>query len=228
VQRRQPLAQRSLQRAQIEHHAGRFAPRQLPQNLVRDPERRGHDDEVVCQVAVAPVRNCRHRPGGAGGAGGTRDVPFGGPGCGGRRRVGDLHLEALRGQKLHEPAAHLARATDHQRAPPAARAVGSNAGALLRRQRGADQQPHDRLGGVRGNAELFGRRARPHDHLALAPIVAGRIAGRALHARDLAAGGLSLGNDLQQLPVQPIELAAQFIQGHGSVLSGPGGRCRAI
>jgi hypothetical protein len=50
-------------------------------------------------------------------------------------------------------------------------------------------------------------------------------AARPVLARDLAPGPLALGNQLQQLAVQLVEAAAQFIECHGGERSGllPGG-----
>ena len=64
-----------------------------------DAQRRGDHDEVVGGSRVTPVRESLH-------------VPRRGLG------IGDLDVEALRGEEAHEPAPHLARAADDQRPLP--------------------------------------------------------------------------------------------------------------
>ena len=110
-----------------------------------------------CSRSVrAPVLHAVHAPG---------TVP----------RVGDLDREALRAQEVHEPAAHLAGAADHQRAPAAAGAArrprspapGSSSEERISRRSScsASAGRHPALGGHRAHAQ---------DHVALALVVARR------------------------------------------------------
>ena len=52
--------------------------------------------------------------------------------CDGTGGISDLDCETLRGEKLHEPPAHLAPATDDERAPAASLALRGNPGLFLR------------------------------------------------------------------------------------------------
>jgi hypothetical protein len=81
-------------------------------------------------------------------------------------------------------------------------------------QRRADQQPYHGLGDLRRHAHGLGPRARPEDHLALARIIARRVAGGAFDARDLAAGVLPLRDDVQQLAIQLIQMPPQLVECH--------------
>ncbi len=200
LQRIEAAAQRRLQRTQVEHHAGRPAQRQLIEDHAAGAQRRRHDDEVehVQVVDLAPVIS-------GGDAGRSTGA---GPG------IGNQHVKSLRHQELHEPAAHLAGAADHQRAPAAARAVRGDAGLLLRGQRGADQQAHHVLGQVAGNAQRFRATAHAEDHFALALVVAGGATGGALGRGHFAADGLAPGDQRQQVAIQLIQLLAQFVESH--------------
>ncbi len=82
-------AQRRLQRTDVEHDAARPPRGQFRQHFVRDPDRRGHDDEVVMQVGRLPV----------GDAVVTRHLA---------RRIGHRDRKALRGEEIRHPAPHLA------------------------------------------------------------------------------------------------------------------------
>ena len=52
----------------------------------------------------------------------------------------------------------------------------------------------------------------PEDHFALALVIARRAAGGALHARDLAAHRLALGDQLEEVAVDPVQARAQIVQ----------------
>ena len=60
-------------------------------------------------------------------------------------RVRDRDRVALRTQEIDEPATHLAGAADHERCAARAAPARGDADALLRSERAANQQVHDRL-----------------------------------------------------------------------------------
>ncbi len=62
--------------------------------------------------------------------------------------------------------------------------------------------------------DLESRGPRALDHLALTLVVAGRMAGRPLHARHLAAQCLALADQREQLAVDLGQAAAQVIECH--------------
>ena len=196
VQGQQPAAQRRFQRTEVEDHTGRSTQGEFAQHGVGTTERRRHDDEVVTEIVVLPV--------------GKRQRAF-------RRTrgVGHFDRETLRQQELGEPTAELARAADHQGTPAAALPLSRDARPLLRRKRTADQEPHQLFGDRGRHAMLGGGGARTEDHLPFAPVVACRMPGAALGARDLATGALAIGDEFDEPIVEVVEVAAEFVEaGH--------------
>ena len=117
-------------------------------------------------------------------------------------RVRDLDCVSLRIEEFDEPAAHLAGAADHERAPAGALPLGRDLGLLLRRERTADQEAQQLVGERRRQPEFFRGRARVQQHFFLALEIAGRQAGRALCARDLLGEALPLGDEGEQFGVE--------------------------
>ena len=80
------------------------------------------------------------------------------------------------------------------------------------RQRRADQQPKDVFRHLGSDAILLARLARGEQHFALPVVVTGRVAGRPLRLDDFAAGLLALADQLENLPVEFVDPAAQVIE----------------
>ena len=196
LQRRQPGTQWRLERAEVEHDAARPPRRKFAEDGVGGAQRRRHHDQILVERRRAPVGDAPETNGG---------LP----------RVRDLHHEPLRTQELRKPSPHLAGTADHQRTAATARSLGRYAGALLRGQRGPDQQPHHGLGHLGRHAELLRVVAGAEQHVAFATVIAGRKPGRALDPRNLPTLGLSCGNNLQQLLIQLIQLPAELVEIHG-------------
>jgi len=93
---------------------------------------------------------------------------------------------------------------------------------LLRGERRADEQPQQPLGELARHAALSRRGAHTHDHLALALVVARRLAGRALDVRHLFAQRLALGYELDELAVEIVHSLAEILQRHGVARHGRG------
>ena len=126
-ERLEPLAQRALERADVEHDAPRRSPRETVEDLGRHSQRSGDDHEIVvdCRcVDVGHVATARDRS----------------------RGIGDVDREALRGEEADEPAPHLPGATDHERALPGAAPSRLDTLALLHGERRADQREQQLLG----------------------------------------------------------------------------------
>ena len=189
-ERRQPGAQRRFQRTQVEHHAARPALRELLQDGIGRTERRGHHDEVVRQRRFAPVGD------------GLDAEPW---------RPSDPRPRprspARSGTAVNQPPILPAPPITSARRPlPRPCAATLACSWVVSEERISSRITVSATSGETPMAR--GAVARAEDHLALARIVAGRIAGGALDARDLAAGGLPVGDDLQQLPIQLIQMPA--------------------
>src|SRR3954470_4563780 len=91
-----PCSQRALQRADVDDQALGPMLGKLEQDSAGDLHWSRDDDQIVLQLRAGPIRDSRIR---------ARRVA----------RVRNLHREALRGEELAEPRAHLARAADDQR-----------------------------------------------------------------------------------------------------------------
>ena len=150
-----PGAQRRLERAQIEYQSARRAPRQRLEQFSGRGQRSGQHDQVEIQRIVLPIGN-HVEPGEA------------------AHGIGDGDTKPLRGQKLREPAAHLAVAADDQGAFAAAMRLGRHAGVLLRRQRGLNELPQQRFGQIGRDLQALGGVAAAQNDLALAAEVPGR------------------------------------------------------
>ena len=130
------------------------------------------------------------------------------------RRIGDFNRESLGIEELDKPAAHLAAAADHERAPAGALPLRGELRLFLGRERAPDQEPEQIVGERRGKAELFRCGARIQEHVALALEIARRVAGRALDAGDFLGEPLPLGDEREQLAVEPGQPFAQFRKFH--------------
>ena len=132
------------------------------------------------------------------------------------RRIGDRDVKPLRGEKVREPAAHLAAAADHQRAFAAALRMGRDARLFLSRERGLDQLPQQRFREIRRHVQAFRGAASAQNNLALAREIARRPARRALGRGDLLAQGAAARDQFDQLAVEFGQRLAQFIQIHAN------------
>jgi hypothetical protein len=116
--------------------------------------------------------------------------------CYGTRGISDLDGEALGGEKIHEPPAHLAFTPDDERAPPASLTLCGDPGLFLRDQRGVDEGAQQRFGETRRDPELRALLTSAKNHLAFTAEVARRQIALALDARDLGTQALASGGDL--------------------------------
>ena len=132
----------------------------------------------------------------------------------GAGRIRHLDREALGMQEIHEPAAHLAGAADHERALAAALAPGCDLRLFLGREGTADQQSQQVIGERWRQAELRRLGAGVHQHFAFALEVAGGKAGRALDSGDLGGEPLALGDQGEQFAIQSGQPIAQFLEIH--------------
>src|SRR6185312_12452524 len=105
-------------------------------------------------------------------------------------------------------------AANHQGASARAGATSRDTRLLLRRQRRADQKTEELFRERWRDTQLRGDAAHAKDHLALAFVIASRVASSSLHARNLAADGFALGYQRNELPVDIIQAPAQVIQRH--------------
>ena len=96
--------------------------------------------------------------------------------CGDRPRISDLHDETLRAEKRNEPASHLSRSTDHERAFAASSRRHRKAVAFLDGERRANQQQDEIFGKLGRERELFRDGSSPHDDVALLTVVSHRQA----------------------------------------------------
>ena len=134
----------------------------------------------------------------------------------GRRAAGirDRDMKPLRGQKLREPAAHLAPAADDQCALAGALPLRRNTRRLLCGEGGLDELAQQRFGQIGLEAQAFGRRAAAQNHLPLAREIAGGASGGSLDRRHLFAQGLSARHQREELAVEVTQRRAQFVQIH--------------
>jgi hypothetical protein len=88
--------------------------------------------------------------------------------------------------------------------------------ALLRGERGADQQAQHGFGDVRRHAETLRGRARVQDHVALATEVPRRMPRRARRTRDLAREPLALGHEREQFAIDVRQAIAELAEVHGT------------
>jgi hypothetical protein len=196
LQRREAFAQRALQRAHIEHNALRWALRELLQDLVRRGHRCGDHDQLLIQrdrLPVAVVRDVRvaHRR---------------------VTRVRALDRESLCGEIPHEPAAHVTRTADHERAPATALPARRDRVLLLHRQRAANQREDQLFAQLRREAVLDRRGARTLHDVALLAVITRRDARVALYLTDLLRDRLALGHQLEDLAIDLTELLPEWIQ----------------
>ena len=205
LERHQAGAQRRLERADIKDHAGWPPHGELSQHGIGHTERRGDDDEILSQLVVVPIADVE----------GARPRS---------RRVTDLDRETLRNEEVCEPSAELARTADHECATTGAGAPRHDARLLLRGERTADQHPHQIFGDLGRDPLGLGLRAGAEDDFALTTVIPGRIAGRPFHARDLAARALPISDQLDELPIDVVEVFAQVIQSR-HVSSRRAGKC---
>src|SRR5690606_27617303 len=205
---RERVAERRLQRADIEHEPFRPSVGELAEHLGRDLDRRGDEDHVVREVALSPVVDARERQLA-------------------RRRIGDLDRVALRREKLREPRAHLARTADNQHALAGAVRDRGDARLLLLLQRRANEEAHHLLDEVGTDTELLGTRSRRFQHLLLALIIARWNGVLYLVRADVGDDALPGGDQLDELAVHIRQALAQFFERHRVLREGSGVCTRA-
>jgi hypothetical protein len=152
--------------------------REAFQDLVRDPQRRRNDDEIVVEACCTPVV----------------ETPRSGRRA---RRVGHADRVALRTEEVGEPATHPAAAADHEGGSATAAPGRGDLGLLLRRQGAPYQEPQQRFRESRRHTEFCRTLSRTQQDLALPLEIACRQAVLALHARDVGADALTLGHEFQ-------------------------------
>jgi len=126
----------------------------------------------------------------------------------------DRDMKPLRGQKLREPAAHLAPAADDQRALSRALPLRRNTRRLLCGEGGLDELAQQRFRQIGLEAEAFSRRAAAQDHLPLAREIARGASGGTLDRRHLFAQGFSARHQREELAVEVTQRRAQLVQSH--------------
>ncbi len=109
-------------------------------------------------------------------------------------RIRDFDSKPLRREEVNEPPTHLAATAYHKGAPAGPGAAGSDAGQLLGRQRGADEQAQHVLGQRRRDTQLACDAPDIQNHVLLTLVVARRTSRGSLYSRHFGADRLPLGD----------------------------------